>query len=140
MKHGSIARRLGLSTLVVAVLAAAPAVAHHSFAAYDMSKTASVSGTIKEFRWGAPHSSMVVIYMDRGGKPGQMSIISGSPLMFSKQGFKPRDFKSGDKVKLVYHPNVNGTPGGALASLTTKDGRTYSDTEASGAAPSPPKP
>ncbi len=69
-----------------------------------------------------------------------MSIISGSPLMFSKQGFKPRDFKPGDPVKVVYHPNVNGTPGGALASLTMKDGRSYSDAEASSAAPSPPKP
>jgi hypothetical protein len=140
MKHGSIARLLGLSALVVAALAAAPAVAHHSFAAYDMGKTATASGTIKEFRWGAPHSSMVVIYKDKAGKPGQMSIVSGSPLMFSKQGFKPRDFKTGDPVKVVFHPNVNGTPGGALAGLTTKDGRTYSDSEAAGAAPSPPKP
>lgn len=140
MRHGSIAPCLGLSAFVVAVLATVPAAAHHSFAAYDMSKTASLSCTIKEFRWGAPHSSVVVIYKDKAGKPAQMSIISGSPLMFSKQGFKPRDFKSGDAIKLAYHPNVNGTPGGALASLTMKDGRTYSDTEASGAAPPPPKP
>ena len=48
----------------LAAVAVAPANAHHSFNAYDMSKTESASGSIKEFRWGAPHSSMVLIYSD----------------------------------------------------------------------------
>ncbi|EIZ79724.1 hypothetical protein WSK_1701 [Novosphingobium sp. Rr 2-17] len=115
-------------------LAATPALAHHSFAAYDMKTLKTASGTLKEFRWGAPHSSMVVIYKDKG-KDAQMSIVSGSPLMFSKKGFAPRDFKRGDKVKVVYHPNANGAPGGALAGLTLSDGRTFSDDEAQRAAP-----
>lgn len=115
-------------------LAAGAASAHHSFAAYDMSKTVSQAGTIKEFRWGAPHSSMVMTYV-KGGKTGDISIVSGSPLMFSRAGFAPRDFKRGDKVTVVYHPNVNGLPGGAMSKLTLPDGRSYSDSEASNAAP-----
>ncbi|EIZ79921.1 hypothetical protein WSK_1516 [Novosphingobium sp. Rr 2-17] len=115
-------------------LMAAPVLAHHSFAAYDMKTLKTASGTLKEFRWGAPHSSMVLIYKDKG-KDAQMSIVSGSPLMFSKKGFAPRDFKRGDKVKVVYHPNANGAPGGALAGLTLSDGRTFSDDEAERAAP-----
>jgi hypothetical protein len=118
----------------VASLAAGSAYAHHSFASYDMSKTQTQAGSIKEFRWGAPHSSMVLTYTAKG-KSGDMSIISGSPLMFSRAGFAPRDFKRGDKVTVVYHPNVNGLPGGAMASLTLPDGRTYSDSEANNAAP-----
>jgi hypothetical protein len=110
-------------------LVAVPAVAHHSFAAYDMNKTAAAEGTLKEFRWGAPHSSMVLIYMD-GGKPKQMSIVSGSPLMFSKQGLTPRDFKRGDKVKVTFHPNISGQPGGAMASLKLPNGKSFSDSEA----------
>jgi hypothetical protein len=120
--------------VVAGSLAAGTASAHHSFASYDMSKTQTMSGTLKEFRWGAPHSSMVLTYV-KGGKTADMSLVSGSPLMFSRAGFAPRDFKRGDKVTVVYHPNVNGLPGGALSKLTLPDGRTYSDTEANNAAP-----
>jgi len=132
MRPLSAARALGLATLS---LAAAPAFAHHSFNAYDMSKTDSVSGTLKEFRWGAPHSSMVLLYKDKSGKGTEMSIISGSPLMFSKQGFVPHDFHPGDKINVAYHPNINGVPGGSMAALSLPDGKTYSDAEAASAVP-----
>jgi Family of unknown function (DUF6152) len=116
-------------------LLVSPAWAHHSFNAYDMSKTATMAGTIKEFRWGAPHASMVLAYKDKSGKQGTMSVVTGSPTAFSRQGFKPRDFKKGDPVTLVYHPNVNGTPGGAMSALTLPDGRTYKDAEAAAGGP-----
>ena len=126
---------------VLAVLAfsAIPAFAHHSFAAYNMAETVSVAGTIKEFRWGAPHSSLVVFYEDADGQRSQMSIVSGSPLMFTKQGFKPRDFHRGDEVTVQYHPNSNGEPGGALSGLTLPNGQTFSDVEAAKSAPSEAK-
>ena len=142
MTHRPVVQRLGFCVAVVAATAATPVFAHHSFNAYDISKTQSVSGSLKEFRWGAPHSSMVVIYLDKDGKQQTMSVVSGSPLTFSKQGFAPRDFHRGDKVKLTYHPNTTGAAGGALASLTLPDGRTYKDNEAAAAggpgAPVPP--
>lgn len=123
-----------LLTSALTLALAAPAAAHHSFAAYDMKKTLSAAGTLKEFRWGAPHSSMVLMYTVKG-KPQQMSLVSGSPLMFSKQGFAPRDFKRGDKVTVSYHPNVNGQVGGAMSTLTLSSGKTFADVEAQSAAP-----
>ena len=105
------------------------ALAHHSFAAYDMSRTLSAEGTLKEFRWGAPHSSMVLIYLEKG-KPKEMSVVSGSPLMFSKQGLTPRDFRRGDKVNVTYHPNISGLPGGAMSTIRLPNGKSFSDTEA----------
>jgi hypothetical protein len=144
MAHRLVVHRLRLWVAAMAVVAA-PAFAHHSFNAYDLSRTESVSGSIKEFRWGAPHSSMVLIYLDKNGKQQTMSVVSGSPLMFSKQGFAPRDFHRGDKVTLTYHPNTSGGVGGALASLTLPDGRTFKDNEAAargapGAPALPPDP
>jgi Family of unknown function (DUF6152) len=120
---------LKLAVALCIGLLVSPAIAHHSFAAYNMDKTQIIEGTLKEFRWGAPHSSLVVIYQAKGVS-NQMSIVSGSPLMFSKQGFSPRDFKRGSKVKISWHPNTSGLPGGALASLRLPDGRTFSDIEA----------
>lgn len=120
---------MGLTAVAGIGMIAGTALAHHSFAAYDMSRTLSADGTLKEFRWGAPHSSMVLLYIDKG-KPKEMSIVSGSPLMFSKQGFAPRDFKRGEKVRVTYHPNTGGSPGGAMSSLKLSNGRTFSDSEA----------
>jgi hypothetical protein len=120
---------LGIIAISVIGVSFSPAIAHHSFAAYNMNTVVAAEGTLKEFRWGAPHSSMVLTYMVKG-KPMQMSIVSGSPMMFSKQGFNPRDFKRGDKLKITYHPNTSGLPGGALASLRLPSGKTFSDTEA----------
>jgi Family of unknown function (DUF6152) len=120
---------LALAGFLSAGLAVGPAIAHHSFAAYNMSKIVTAEGTLKEFRWGAPHSSMVLVYAVKG-KTMQMSIVSGRPMMFSKQGFNPRDFKRGDRLKITYHPNTSGLPGGALASLRLPNGKTFSDTEA----------
>lgn len=120
---------MGLTAAAGIGMIAGTALAHHSFAAYDMSRTLTADGTLKEFRWGAPHSSMVLLYIDKG-KPKEMSIVSGSPLMFSKQGFAPRDFKRGEKVRVTYHPNTGGSPGGAMSSLRLSNGRTFSDSEA----------
>lgn len=117
------------------VAVGAPVLAHHSFAAYDMRNTREVSGTLREFRWGAPHSSMVVEYKDARNQTVRMSITSGSPVAFSRQGFNPRDFRRGEAVRVSYHPNVNGSPGGALATLRLSDGRTFSDDEAARAGP-----
>lgn len=130
LAHRPVIQRVRLIMAAMAAMAAAPSFAHHSFNAYDMSKTEKVSGSIKEFRWGAPHSSMVLIYVDKSGMPQTMSVTSGSPLMFSKQGFTPHDFHRGDKVTLTYHPNTSGGVGGALATLTLPDGRTFNDNEA----------
>ena len=131
----------------MAALVSAPAFAHHSFNAYDMTKTETVTGSLKEFRWGAPHSSLVLVFVDKAGKEQQMSVISGSPMMFSKQGFAPRDFHRGDKIVVTYHPNTSGGSGGALASLTLPDGKSYKDSEIAvaaapggSAAPAEPQP
>jgi len=128
--HKFAHRWLLVPALTVSVgLAAGQASAHHSFAAYDMNQTLTAEGTLKEFRWGAPHSSMVLIYLDKGVE-SQMSIVSGSPLLFAKQGLNPRDFKRGDKVTVTYHPNISGQPGGALKTLKLPNGKFFSDTEA----------
>jgi len=124
----------GGAVIALAAFAAAPAFAHHSFAAYNMNKIDAASGTLKEFRWGAPHSSLVLTYADSSGNPAQMVINSGSPLMFVQQGFQPRDFHSGDKISITYHPYINGARGGALATLALPNGHISSDSEADRAA------
>ena len=75
--------------------------AHHSGAGYDMSKTLSASATIKEFRWGAPHSAAVFAIKGTNGSAEELTLASAAPALFVKEGFKPRDFKVGDKVEIM---------------------------------------
>jgi hypothetical protein len=99
------------------------AMAHHSFAAYDQGVTKSVTGTLKEFDWNAPHSSMTVAFTDPTGKVDEVSVTTGAPATITSQGFKPRDFKVGQKATVTWHPNRNGVPGGELVDVTLEDGR-----------------
>ena len=52
------------------VMAAAPAVAHHSFSAeFDITKTIKVSGKVTTVRWSNPHAW---IYVDVAGADGKV--------------------------------------------------------------------
>lgn len=113
-----------------AMLMAAPVFAHHSFAGYDMARTLSAPATIKEFRWGAPHSAAVFTIKNPDGKTQDINVGSAAPAMFLKQGFQPKDFKAGVKVQLTWHPTKSGKPGGITQSITLPDGRTFKDQEA----------
>lgn len=114
------------------------AYAHHSFAAYDMAHSVTVQATIKEFRWSAPHSSVVLAFKLPNGEVRELNLITGTPEMFVRQGITPKSMRAGDKVEAIYHPNINGSAGGSLAGLTLPDGRKFKDQESFGAAPSPP--
>ena len=114
------------------------AYAHHSFAAYDMAHSVTVQATVKEFRWSAPHSSVILVSRLPGGEVRELNLVTGSPDIFVRQGISPKSLRPGDKVEATYHPNINGSAGGSLAGLTLPDGRKFKDQESFGAAPSPP--
>jgi hypothetical protein len=54
---------------------------------------------------------------------------SATPGAFARQGFKPRDFRVGDKMKITWHPSKSGAVGGTLATITLADGRKFGDQE-----------
>jgi hypothetical protein len=120
---------VGSVLVAMAMAIALPVSAHHSFAGYDMTKTFTAQATIKEFRWGAPHSAAVFVIKGPDGKPQEMTVTSAAPTMFVKQGFKPKDFRVGDKVDIAWHPTRNGAVGGILSSMKLPDGRTFKDGE-----------
>lgn len=119
--------RWSFTLAAVAFASAIPA--HHSATGYDTSKTEVAQGTLKEFRWGAPHSTLVFAIASKDGKSRDISMGGGAPGKFVKQGFNPRDFKVGDKMEVSWHPARNGSPGGLLTHLKLKDGREYQDDE-----------
>jgi hypothetical protein len=116
-------------TVLLSQMLALPVSAHHSSSGYDMKKTETAQATIKEFRWSAPHSSAVFIIKGPKGQPQELFAHSATPSMFLKQGFKPKDFKVGDKVEIAWHPTRSGAPAGILSSIKFADGRVFKDDE-----------
>jgi len=137
MRNDPSSRKYVISLIASLVLSSLhPALAHHSAAGIDTSKTLSVDATLKQFTWSAPHAQIVVDYQDEGGKDVELSVTTFAPGMLIRQGFSPKDFRHGDKIKLFWHPNRSGSPGGILAKIVTADGRVMNG-DVQGAGPPP---
>ena len=117
--------------LAAAVLTAAtwpgPASAHHSAAGIDRTQSKTVSGTVKEFRWGNPHAWIDLDVADDKGKVDTWSIEMTSPTFLLRAGWKSSTIKAGDKVSVTLRPFRDGTPGGLFVSVALPDGRVMTD-------------
>ena len=111
----------------IALLAAIPAWAHHSMAGFDRTKTISVTGTVKEFKWANPHSWIELEVPDGKGVVTDWNIEMTSPAVLIRAGWKSSVMKPGDKVTVAAHPQQTGEPGGIFVSVTLSDGRTLTD-------------
>ncbi len=111
-----------VSASLCALVAAAPAFAHHSGAMYDNTKSVDLKGTIKEFNWTNPHLTIVVDAAGPDGKVQSWDIEGGSPNTLVKSGWRKSSFKMGDKVTITIHPMRNGTPGGSFMKAVLADG------------------
>ena len=118
MKVASI---LGITASLV--LTCTAAVAHHSFAMFDLGKNVTVEAAIKEVQFTNPHVWLQILVKDGDGVETEWSIESGAPGMMLRNGWKPSTLKAGDKVTLTMHPLRNGKPGGSLVSVKVPDGR-----------------
>ena len=80
---------------MAAVLLAAPAFAHHSFAMFDQSKVLYKSGTVQQFEFVNPHAWLHLAIMDDKGELSTWSFEGGSVVQlvrlgWSKDGFQAR--------------------------------------------------
>ena len=87
---------LGISSLL---LAAAPLLAHHSFAAeYDAKKPIELKGTITKVDWMNPHVYFYIDVKDDGGKIANWAFEMGPPRLLERGGWKKSTMKEGDEV------------------------------------------
>jgi hypothetical protein len=110
------------SLAVGALLAASSALAHHSFAMFDQSKTVTLHGAVKEFRWTNPHVFIQLLVENEGGVAEEWSLEMTSPEHLSRAGWRPGTLKPGDEVTLAIHPMREGVKGGQYLSGTGPNG------------------
>jgi hypothetical protein len=116
--------RLTPLVLIAAVfgMGVQPAVAHHSYSMFDLKKTITVTGKVREFQWSNPHVFLEVTGSDGKGGTTNWSLEAGAPNILAKQGWKRSSFKPGDAVVVQVNPLRNGAAGGALVSVRSADG------------------
>jgi hypothetical protein len=121
--------RATLSVVVLAagmLLAAAPVLAHHSFAAeFDEKQPITLRGTLTKMEWVNPHGW---IYMDVKGADGKVvnwAVESGAPNALLRRGLRKTDFPPGIEIIVEGYRAKNGslTANGRTVKLT--DGRNF---------------
>src|SRR6478672_3557031 len=113
----------GAATAIVA--AAAPVLAHHSFAAeFDADKPVTVKGTITSVRLENPHSWFFLDVTGSDGKVEKWGFEASTPSGLIRSGFKPGTVKAGDEVTIKgYHARDAASNAGAARELQRADGR-----------------
>jgi len=113
--------------LLIGLMSAFAVYGHHSAAGIDRSKSVTVEGTVKQFKWGNPHAWLDLEVPNSKGGVDLWSFEMTSPTFLVRAGWKSTTVKAGDKVKVVGRPFKNGDPGGLFVSVTLPDGKTLSE-------------
>ena len=123
MNTRHLAAGIAGAAATVAILAALPGLAHHSFAMFDQRKVMTLEGTVKEFQWTNPHSFIELDVPGRGGAVTHWSIELNSPNNLRRQGWSRTSLKAGERISLRMAPLRNGNPGGLFLDLRKADGK-----------------
>ena len=108
---------------VLGILMASSSVsAHHAAAGIDRTKTVTVEGTVRQFKWANPHSWLEVTVANSSGGTDLWNFEMNPPTYLVRSGWKSTSVKTGDKVKVTGRPFTNGDPGGIFVSVTLADG------------------
>ena len=110
-------------------LGMAPAIAHHSTAAFDNAQVIKIEGTVKQFRWINPHASFKVEGTADGDAPdGLWTVEMTAANVLLNQGWKRSSLKLGDQVVVFINPLKNaitlkdGSQGGLYVGVVLADG------------------
>ena len=125
-------------SLAVALCMASTAFAHHSAAGIDQTKSVSVEGTVKMFKWANPHSWIEMEVKNSKGEAEIWNLEMNPPSYLVRAGWKSTTIKPGDKIKATVRPFKNGDPGGLFVSVTTPDGKVLGQAPPRGAGPAAP--
>ena len=115
------------------LMASAPLLAHHSFAAeYDRAKPITLTGAVTKVEWMNPHARFYVDVKDDSGAVTNWEFELGSPNGLMRNGWTRNSLKPGDTVtiegslakdgsKLVNASNVKLADGKRLFAGSSKD-------------------
>jgi hypothetical protein len=106
--------------------AAAPALAHHSFAAeFDASKEVTLKGTLTKLEWVNPHGWLHIDVKRPDGKIESWAVEAGGASALMRAGVRRTDFTLGVELTVQGFMAKNGTKTIAGREVKTADGRNF---------------
>ncbi len=124
VRNHALAALMTIGVLIVAV----PIVAHHGTnASYDRTKSATLKGTVTEFRYANPHPQLFVDVKDDSGKTINWGCeIAANPYQLTLSGWTRQRslnaLKAGTPVTITVSPSRAGTPVALALKIVNEQG------------------
>ena len=104
---------------------AAPALAHHSAAAYDTQKEINVTGKVTQYRFTNPHVYLTLEVKRDDGSIAKMEVEAGAASVLNGLGFSKNSIAVGEMVRIVGNPARNNPAVSMLGRDLYKQDGTY---------------
>jgi hypothetical protein len=117
-----------LSALLAAAVAAGalPALAHHSFAVYDMEQNVEFEGVVETLKMRNPHIAMTLSVTNPDGTKSTINFVEGAPAnMIVRQGLNPADIAEGKPIRAIGAPLRENPNAYFLKAVILPDGRRF---------------
>ncbi len=111
-----------LLTLALVMLATFALAHHNSAPLYDASKSVTITGTVKEFRFINPHARVLVTVVDANGKPQDWLAEGANAGVLRRIGWTADKLKPGDKITITGAPSRDGSAKLEWRVITGADG------------------
>ena len=118
-------KRTFVAVALLALIAAAPVLAHHSLAGvYDLNKVERATGVVQKLMFVNPHGALHIAIKDKNGEVKVWQLTTGSANVLTNAGVTatgPNRIKNGDEITVTFNPALNGATIGFLRSIVLQD-------------------
>jgi hypothetical protein len=117
-------RCIAAAAAALICLGSSMALAHHSYAMFDLSKSVFVNGTLAKHEWVNPHT-FVWLYVEKFDQPGKYDLYAfenGPITMLMRNGWTKETLRVGEKLTVQYFPLKDGRMGGSFVKAIHADG------------------
>ena len=105
---------------------AAPALAHHSFAVWDMAKEQEFTGVVETLKFRNPHMAMTLAQTNEDGEKEIIHFSEGAPAnMLVRMGLKASMLEPGSKITAIGAPRKDDPDVFFLKRVILEDGREF---------------
>jgi hypothetical protein len=118
---------------ITLALIAAPALAHHAFAAvFNADDAFKVTGTITKIEWMNPHTWFYVEVQGADGQVDKWALEMGSPNGLVRRGWSRHTLQIGQQLTVSGYRAKDGRFMGSVKSVVLPDGQEFSGASSRG--------